>query len=127
MSRVAGVVAPANDLLKVNVIHPADDVCVIEVVGEIDLNTAATLDSVIAEQCAVLPSLMVLELRKVRFIGSSGLASLMAARDCAKSVGSRLRLVCAGPTVLRPMDLTGLTELFEVYPDTRAALRGPPS
>jgi len=114
----------AEDQLKLKVSHPGDGVCVIAVSGEVDMMTVPGLDAVVAEQCAALPSTVVLDLMAVRFLGSSGLGSLIAARDAAHAIGAQLRLVCQGPAVLRPMDLTGLTELFEVYPDQVSALRG---
>ena len=104
--------------------HPSDGVCVIAVTGEVDMMTVPGLDAVVAEQCAALPTMVVLDLVSVRFLGSSGLGALIAARDATQAIGAGLRLVCQGPVVLRPMDLTGLTELFEVYPDQASALRG---
>ena len=112
--------------LHIDASQPAAGTCLISVVGNVDMMTASSLERAVAEQCAALPSIVVLDLRGVRFLGSSGLASLLAVRESVMAVGARLRLVCTGPTVLEPMDATGLTKRFEVYPDADSALDGPP-
>lgn len=126
--RAAGVVRAGHDVpfgqLRIEVSHPAEGACLIEVVGNVDMMTSSALRRAVAQQCEALPSTVVLDLRGVRFLGSSGLASLMAARQGVLAIGGRLRLVCTGPTVLEPMEATGLAELFEVYPDADSALRG---
>lgn len=122
--QAGGATGLAEDLLDVRVRHEAEDVRVVVVAGEVDLMTAPLLDSVVADQCASLPALLILDLRAVTFLGSNGLGSLLAAREAAAAIGAHLRLVCSGPAVLRPIDLTGLTELFEVYPDPDAAVLG---
>lgn len=122
--QAGGLTDTAEDLLDVRVCHAAEDVRVVVVAGEVDLMTAPLLDTVVADQCASLPALLILDLRAVTFLGSSGLGSLLVAREAAATIGAHLRLVCAGPSVLRPIDLTGLTELFEVYTDLDAAVLG---
>jgi anti-sigma B factor antagonist len=83
--------------------------------------TAPALDSMLARQLVSLPRTLVLDLTEVTFLSSTGLASLMAARDSAIEVGVKLRLVCSGPTVLRPMVMTGLVELFDIHHSLQSA------
>jgi len=48
----------------------------------------------------------------VSFLGSSGLAVLVEARDHAQQGGHQLRLVCSSRIVLRALEATGLRDLF---------------
>ena len=89
--------------------------------GEIDILSAPTL------RTALLPALqsdelVVLDLSEVSFLGSSGLAVLVEARDHAQRNGHRLRLVCSSRIVLRALEATGLRELFDIADDLPAAL-----
>ena len=65
----------------------------------------------------------VLDLSGVSFLGSSGLAVLVEARDQAQRSSGELRLVCSSRIVLRALEATGLRELFDISPDLATALR----
>jgi anti-sigma B factor antagonist len=110
------------NVVELFVNSPADGVRVVRVVGDIDMLTAPVLDSMIANQFRARPRLVVLDLREVQFMSSSGLASLMLARVQATKSGARLHLVIDGDPVLRPMTITGLTPLFGIYRDLSSAL-----
>ena len=89
--------------------------------GEIDILSAPALRS------ALLPALetaelVVLDLSGVSFLGSSGLAVLVEARDQAQQGGQALRLVCSSRIVLRALEATGLRDLFDIAADLPSAL-----
>jgi anti-sigma B factor antagonist len=89
--------------------------------GEIDILSAPAL------RTALLPALesaelVVLDLSGVSFLGSSGLAVLVEARDHAQQGGHQLRLVCSSRIVLRALEATGLRDLFDIVEDLPAAL-----
>jgi anti-sigma B factor antagonist len=89
--------------------------------GEIDILSAPALRS------ALLPALetaerVVLDLSGVSFLGSSGLAVLVEARDQAQQGGHGLRLVCSSRIVLRALEATGLRDLFDIAADLPTAL-----
>jgi anti-anti-sigma factor len=115
----------AEPLLKVQVTIPEPGVCVVHAVGEIDMMTAPALDNEISERLLARPRLVILDFSGVTFLASTGLATLMSVREGCRAIGATLRLVGRQARLLRPIDLTGLTELFELYPDLAAALRGP--
>lgn len=98
-------------------------VAVLSVVGEIDLLTAPTLEESIKEARDQGPELLVVDLSGVEFLGSVGLSVLIGATERV-GVSGRLRLVAAGDTVLRPMELTGIAELFSIYATRDEALAG---
>ena len=74
------------------------------------------------QQLEQVGPLLVVDLREVRFLGSSGLAVLVETLGCARERHIGLRLVCNSGEVTRPLEATGLAELFEIYPDPDAAL-----
>lgn len=96
----------------------------IEAIGDIDMLSAPALDRAVEVNLRARPAVLVINLSGVTFLASSGLASLMAALEGCRAAGIALRLVCVERRVLRPMELTGLIDLFEVYPDPESALRG---
>jgi anti-sigma B factor antagonist len=90
--------------------------------GEIDIISAPALRS------ALMPALddaelVVLDLSEVSFLGSTGLAVLVEAREQAQNRSGELRLVCASRIVARALEATGLRELFDIAPDLATALR----
>lgn len=97
------------------------DVVVVRVSGEIDMYTTPMLQECLLEQLTTEPGMLVLDLRGVAFLGSSGLAALVTASDTAEQLGVTLRLVSADHAVLRPLNVTGLTDRFAIYPDLEAA------
>jgi anti-anti-sigma factor len=89
---------------------------VVHTSGEIDILSAPAL------RAALLPALetaekVVLDLSEVSFLGSSGLAVLVEARDHAQRSGHHLRLICSSRIVLRALEATGLRDLFDVVTD----------
>lgn len=97
---------------------------VVQLRGELDMLTTPTLRVRLGEELDREPAVLVLDLLAVEFLGSSGLALLVEAMEDARHRGSALRLVCDSRPVIRPLEATGLTELFEIYPDVELALAG---
>ena len=79
--------------------------------GEIDLVTAPLL----SEAFVGLGSRIIVDLRAVSFMDSSGLAVLI--RQKSQMEGGELRIVADGSAVLRLFELSGLTAFFEPTPD----------
>jgi anti-sigma B factor antagonist len=98
------------------------DTVVLDLRGEIDLATGDDLTAQLDRALADLPALLVVDLSAVDFLGSAGLSALIVARDSAERQGTRISLVCNRIT-RRTIELTGLTEQFNVAEDRAAALR----
>ena len=84
---------------------------VVSVRGEIDLVTAPLLK----ESFVGLGSQIIVDLRAVSFMDSSGLAVLLEQK--AEMDTGALRIVADGPAVLRLFELSGLTDLLSPTPD----------
>jgi anti-sigma B factor antagonist len=94
----------------------------VTVAGEIDMMTTPRLRTFLQRQLEGGGSLLVIDLRAVSFLASSGLAVLVETLNQAREHRIELRLVCDSRKVTRPLEATGLTELFELYADPDAAL-----
>jgi anti-sigma B factor antagonist len=103
-----------------------DRACVVAVSGEIDLATAPLLRAALAR--ALEPEgpgpIVVLDLRRVVFIASIGLAAIVHAHRAASRGGRILRLVvdASRPAVTEPLAATGIGGLIDTYDDLDAAV-----
>ena len=82
--------------------------------GEVDSSSAPTLR---ARLDAVLDSGVLevtIDLDGVTFLDSAGLCALAAARRRAVRTGVRLTVITSSRAVLRPMQITGLYDLFDI-------------
>ena len=92
--------------------------------GELDLESADTLNNRFSELQLCGITEIVLDLHKVDFIDSSGLRTLLALRNDAKRNGHALTLVAPAPTVGRVFEVTGTRALFD-WRDEGAPLQRP--
>jgi anti-sigma B factor antagonist len=105
-------IPPADQQLNVAVSRAAEDVVVLHVAGEIDLLTANLLGERVREQFVPENRVLVLDLTEVSFMGSSGLAEIVAA---SQAEAADLVLVASSRAVLRPLEATGLLPMLTVY------------
>ncbi|MFB9383922.1 STAS domain-containing protein [Pseudonocardia petroleophila] len=110
-----------GEVIRFDVVAHGEGAVVVHVVGEVDTLTAPLLRAQLDEQIAAVP-LLVLDLTDVTFLGSAGLAVLVAAKDDADRRGHRLRLVCGSRIVTRALQATGLLTLFDTADGVPEAL-----
>ena len=91
--------------------------------GELDLAHAYTFDEELRTVEATRPSTVVIDLRRLTFLDSCGLARLLAARRRARRLGHRLLLVRGSATVQRLFALAAVDEAFEMVSDVPALSR----
>lgn len=96
----------------------ADSAAVLTVDGEVDAVSAPQLQSGVEDALKRLPAVLVVDLSGVSFFGSAGLSVLLLALD--QLAENSLRVV-ASPQVRRPIEVTGLDRMLDVY-DTRPAV-----
>jgi anti-sigma B factor antagonist len=94
---------------------------VLAVAGEVDLLTAPDLRRELTQALDDHPETLVVDLSKVEFLASPGLAALVGAHQRARD-GTQLRLVAEGSATFRPLQLTGLDEEIPVYRSCAEAL-----
>jgi anti-sigma B factor antagonist len=103
------------------VVGYGDRARVLHVVGEIDTLTAPLLRAQLDGQIPQVP-LLVLDLTEVTFLGSAGLAVLVAAKDDAETHDHRLRIVPGSRIVVRALEATGLLGIFDIADGVPQAL-----
>jgi anti-anti-sigma factor len=104
--------------LRITIDRPRPDVTVVGLRGDLDLLTAPLLREALRPLIDAAGAVLV-DLSGVEFLGSSGLAELAAAQDG----GARIVLVASGRAVVRPLEVTGLAPLFQIYESVDAALK----
>ena len=98
----------------------------IAVAGELDLSSALTFDDEVRRAEERLPETLVLDLRKLRFMDSTGLRLIMSAHARARTRGRRLAIVLGSGAVKRLFRLAGVTRRLEIV-DHPSAVLGPPA
>ena len=93
-----------------------DKITVFDISGDIDLATSPELRKALLRELRDLKiPRVVLNLERVRYIDSSGVASLVEALKASRDVGSRLVLFGVNRTIREVLQLSKLLKLFEIY------------
>jgi anti-sigma B factor antagonist len=88
----------------------------ISITGELDIAATPELSTVLLIAAGAPGSLVVLDLAGVQFIDSTALGTLLKAGNEIEAAGKRLRIVCAGGPVRRLLEMTNLTNRFQLCP-----------
>jgi anti-sigma B factor antagonist len=97
----------------------------IELEGEIDLHRSPDVRRELREAIAAKPAKIIIDLSKVTFIDSSGLAVLLEGMQGVESYGGKFYLV-AIQEMLRPIfETSKLDEVFRIVPSVDAAEAAP--
>ncbi|MGY1663026.1 STAS domain-containing protein [Geodermatophilus sp. SYSU D00705] len=91
-----------------------DGAVTVSAAGEVDTFTAPLLRAALEIQLERQPPELVLDLRGVQFLGSAGLALLVETQKAAAARDIRLLLIATTRPVTRPLQVTGLLDLFTV-------------
>lgn len=82
--------------------------------GDVDLATVPTFQAAITEALTQEPSALVVDLLAVDFLASAGLQALVATHESV-SKSARFAVVADGPATSRPIQLTGLDQVFSLF------------
>ena len=100
-----------------------DKTTIFDVSGDIDLASSPQLrNAVLRELKELRTPRVVLNLKAVRYIDSSGVASLVEGLKASRDVGSRLVLFGLNTSVREVLQLSKLVRVFEIYEDEEQAL-----
>ena len=101
--------------MKVDVRH-VDDVIIVDLEGRLVLGVGdELLRDVMNELLAEEWKKIVLNLRKVTIMDSSGIGEVVAGWKLARRFGASVKLLRPGPQIQRTLRLTQLLPLLEVY------------
>ncbi len=101
---------------------------VVALAGELDVRGSATLDPELRRLTAEPgPALLVLDLRGLRFMDSSGLRTVVVADAALRAEGRRLALVRGEPEVQRVFTVTRMDERLTFVDDPGELAEDPPA
>jgi anti-sigma B factor antagonist len=104
-------------------IEQLDGVAVVRIDGELDLLTVPELRGGLYPAIAGSAGAVVIDLAGVKFLSSTGLRLLLSIHADLAAENRPLRLATGdGRAVVRPLEITGLNRLLDVYPDVPSAL-----
>jgi anti-sigma B factor antagonist len=95
---------------------------IVDVTGDIDMDTSPGLRKTLLEALKKEPRLVV-NLGDVRYVDSSGIASLVEVLKEARDKKKKLILFGLNPTVREALQLTRLTKIFEILDTEEEALK----
>ena len=109
------VVDPPNQPTPFRVdVHPERDAVRVAPAGELDLTTAALLEKQLHELRSAGFERVVLDLRALTFIDSSGIRVVVAEHRFAEQAERRFSVICGPPAVQRALEVCGLLGLLHV-------------
>jgi anti-sigma B factor antagonist len=94
---------------------------VLEVTGQVDLESEPDLSRSISSALEQSPAVLVVDLSRVALLTSAGMAVLLGSHNRA-SERTRFRIVATGKASLRPLQILGLTNVMSVFPTLDEAL-----
>ena len=89
-------------------------VTVLAVIGAIDMLTAPQFEKAIDDVLAEHPQTLLIDLTEVTLLASVGLR-LLATANKPSGQSDGFAVVAAAPTTIRPIELTDLNEVFDLY------------
>lgn len=100
-----------------------DRITIFDVSGDIDLASSPQLRKALLQELreARMPR-VVLNLKAVRYMDSSGVASLVEGLKVSRDLGARLILYGLNTTVREVLQLSKLIKMFEVYENEEQAV-----
>lgn len=99
------------------------DCVIVALDGDVDLDRAPEVRSELLD-CVGRGRNVLVDLSRVAYIDSSGIASLVEALQYAAKNGTMLALIAVSSEALKVFKLARLDKVFSIYPDLEAALAG---
>lgn len=93
--------------------------------GDVDMNTSSDVRRALAEvfeQGSSGMKALLVDLSQVRYMDSSGIATLVEVLQNCMKKGARLRLVELSPPVRDVFELARLASVFEIFPTANDAI-----
>jgi anti-anti-sigma factor len=95
---------------------------VISLAGSLDAFSADQAQRAIAGQLDGEQQQVVLDLRQVDFLSSSGIRVLVEILKQSRGTGGDARLAAAQPGIQRTLEISGLARLVKIYPSVEEAV-----
>jgi len=105
-------------------IDPKKGLTVCHIDGEIDINSSPAIKKSFDKLISQKTPKIVINLSKVTYVDSSGLATLVEILKNMRSYGGRMRIACMSPKIKSLFEITKLEKLFEILSDEETAISG---
>lgn len=96
-------------------VRQIENVTVLELAGSLDISSAHQMRQAWMEAISDRSALVVVNLRDLYFVDSSGLASLVQGLKRAREYHGNLCLCCLQPPVRLILELTRFDKVFEIF------------
>lgn len=90
--------------------------------GEIDLHVSPEVAAQLRTAVAKRPPTLVVDLGKVTYLDSSGLAVLIEAMQAVQEYGGKFALARVQESVKHIFEIARLDQVFQIFPDVDSAL-----
>lgn len=93
----------------------SEGVTLLDIKGEIDLYNAPDIKDTIKNQIDAGKKKIIINLKDVSYIDSSGIGALISSLSNLKKVGGGLKIIHVYDSVKKVFELTKLTSFFEIF------------
>lgn len=97
-------------------------VAVVAASGDLDMLTAPQLRAAVEAALSKSPAGLIVDLTHVEFLGSAGMQVLMEAHNQTGGTETRFAVVAEGAATSRPLKITGIADLIDVFSSLDVAL-----
>jgi anti-sigma B factor antagonist len=97
-------------------------VAVVAASGDLDMLTAPQLRDAVEAALGKSPTALVVDLSHVEFLGSAGMQVLMETHNQTQGADTKFAVVADGPATSRPLKITGIADLIDLYESLDVAL-----
>jgi anti-sigma B factor antagonist len=104
-------------------IQDYNNVAVVELQGELDVDSVELLQKTITDIIAAHKTGVVLDMSDLEFIGSAGLGQLLRVRECCDKNKCQLRLAGVNEILRKVLEVTRLANEFECYAELAEAVK----
>ncbi len=99
------------------------NVATLTIEGEIDMNSCRQVQAHLLDLYKVKPRAIVVDLSKVSYIDSFGIATLVEGLQWGHNNKTKFRLASMAPAVKDVFNIANLTNVFEVFDSTEEAVK----
>jgi anti-sigma B factor antagonist len=100
---------------------------IIDVAGEIDVYSVSRLKTALVNALSEAPSEIILDIRKVRYIDSTGLGVLIGGLRRIREHGGSIKIVVIDVHIRKILEITGMSGIFALYETESEAVQNKPA
>jgi anti-anti-sigma factor len=112
----------STDTVSVSVGRPEPGLCILSITGELDVVAIPGLEKPLQSLFDAWPEILIVDLERLEFLGTTGLTILLQLRERAGRAGTRMHVAgLANRVVARPLQITQTETMFSCHLTLREA------